>query len=64
MYTAVEASYMTRMTLSSFRVKVSRLKIKPASKDGRKVLYTRSQVQAVYDGNSYQAVKKSKKSKH
>ena len=49
LYSAEEAAYMTRLALSSFRTKVSKLGIKGARK-GQKVFYTRKQVENVYYG--------------
>jgi hypothetical protein len=55
-----KAAYMTRLTVSSFRVKVSRLGIKGV-KQGVKVFYTRKQLEDVYKGISHKAVKKTTK---
>ena len=49
LYTAVEGSFMTRTTLSTFRTKVSKLGIK-GRRDGTKVYYTKAQIQDIYDG--------------
>jgi hypothetical protein len=40
LYTAQEGAFMTRLTLSSFRTKVSKLGVK-GTKQGVKVFYTR-----------------------
>jgi len=42
---------MTRLTLSSFRTKVSKLGIK-GTKQGVKVFYTRRQLEAIYKGKA------------
>ena len=49
LYSADEGAYATRLTLSSFRVKVSKLGIK-GQKQGVKVFYTRKQLEDVYNG--------------
>ena len=49
LYSAEESAYMTRLTLSSFRTKVSKLGIK-GKKNGVKVYYTKAQLQDLYNG--------------
>ena len=49
LFTAEQGAFMTRLTLSSFRTKVSRLGIK-GQRQGTKVLYTRKQLEDVHDG--------------
>lgn len=49
LYTSEEAAYATRLTLFSFRTKVSKLGIK-GLKQGLKVFYTRKQLEDVYNG--------------
>jgi hypothetical protein len=49
LYSAIEGAHMTRLTMSSFRTKVSKLGIK-GRRDGTKVYYTRAQLQDIYDG--------------
>jgi hypothetical protein len=56
LYTAVEGAFMTRVTLSTFRTKVSNLGIK-GRRDGTKVYYTRAQLEDVYDGKASKKVK-------
>lgn len=56
LYSAVEGAYMTRLTMSSFRTKVSKLRIK-GRRDGTKVYYTRAQIQDIYDGKVSMKVK-------
>jgi hypothetical protein len=55
LYTAQEGAFMTRLTLSSFRTKVSRLGIK-ATKQGVKVFYTRKMLEDVYNGIGVKAL--------
>jgi hypothetical protein len=50
LFTAEQGAFMTRLTLSSFRTKVSRLGIK-GTKNGVKVFYTRKQLEAIYKGS-------------
>ena len=49
LYDAKQAAFMARITLNTFRTKVSKLGIK-GQRDGIKMYYTRAQVQDVYDG--------------
>lgn len=49
LFDAKQGAFMTRLALSSFRTKVSLLKIK-GQKQGRKVYYTRKQLEAIYKG--------------
>jgi len=56
LYSAIEGAHMTRLTMSSFRTKVSKLGIK-GQRDGTKVYYTRAQLQDVYDGKPSKKVK-------
>jgi hypothetical protein len=49
LYTSQEGAYMTRLTLSSFRTKVSKLGIK-GQRQGVKVFYTRKQLENVHSG--------------
>jgi len=51
LYTSEQAAYATRLTLFSFRTKVSKLGIKGLKK-GRKVYYTRKQLEDIYKGIS------------
>lgn len=63
LFTADQGAYMTRMELSSFRTKVSKLGIK-GTKQGVKVFYTRKQLEAIYKGSvakTEKAVKAKKK---
>jgi hypothetical protein len=53
---------MTRLTLSSFRTKVSKLGIK-GTKQGVKVFYTRRQLEAIYKSSVAKPVKKAVKAK-
>jgi hypothetical protein len=50
LFTAEQGAYMTRLTLSSFRTKVSKLGVK-GSKQGVKVFYSRKQLEAIYSGS-------------
>jgi len=67
LFSSEEGAYMTRMVLSSFRTKVSKLGIK-GTKQGVKVFYTRKQLEAIYKGSvvkkgkTVKAKKESKKS--
>jgi hypothetical protein len=56
LYSAIEGAHMTRLTMSSFRTKVSKLGIK-GRRDGTKVYYTRAQLQDIYDGKVSAKVK-------
>ena len=51
LYSAEEGAFMTRLTFSSFRTKVSKLGIK-GKKQGVKVFYTRRQLEDVHSGVS------------
>jgi len=51
LYSATEGAYMTRLTLFSFRTKVSQLGIK-GQRQGRRVFYSRRQLEDVYAGVS------------
>jgi hypothetical protein len=46
---AEEGAYATRLTLSSFRAKVSKLGIK-GTRQGQKVFYTHKQLEDIYNG--------------
>lgn len=56
LYSAEEGAFMTRLTINSFRVKVSKLGIK-GTKKGVKVFYTKAQLQDIYDNKPSKAVK-------
>ena len=49
LYSTEEGAYATRLALSSFRTKVSKLGIK-GQRQGQKVFYTKSQLEDVYNG--------------
>jgi hypothetical protein len=49
LFTAEQSAFMTRLTISSFRTKVSRLGIK-GQRQGLKVFYTRKQLEDVLKG--------------
>jgi hypothetical protein len=49
LYTAEQGAYMTRLTMSSFRTKVSKLGIK-GKRQGVKVFYSRKQLEDVHNG--------------
>ena len=49
LYSATQAAHAIKLTLSSFRTKVSKLGIK-GTKQGRKVFYTRKQLENIQDG--------------
>jgi len=49
LYSTEEGAYATRLALSSFRTKVSKLGIK-GQRQGQKVFYTKKQLEDVYDG--------------
>ena len=51
LYTSEEGAYATRLGLSSFRTKVSKLGIR-GKRQGQKVFYTKAQLQDIYDGVS------------
>jgi hypothetical protein len=51
LFDAEKGAYATRLSLSSFRTKVSKLGIK-GKRQGRKVFYTKAQLQDIYDGVS------------
>lgn len=50
-YTADEGAYMTRLTINSFRVKVSVLGIR-GMRDGSRVYYSHKQLEDIYNGVS------------
>jgi hypothetical protein len=56
LYTSEEGAYMTRLTINSFRVKVSKLGIK-GTKKGVKVYYTKAQLQDIYDNKPSKVIK-------
>lgn len=56
LFTAEQGAFMTRMALSSFRTRVSKLGIK-GTKQGVKVFYTRKQLESVYHGVASKPVK-------
>ena len=56
LYSAEEGAFMTRLTMSSFRTKLSRLGIK-GKKDGTKAYYTKTQLQDLYDGKASKMIK-------
>jgi hypothetical protein len=49
LFTAEQGTFMTRLTLSSFGTKVSRLEIK-GQRQGLKVFYTRKQLEDILKG--------------
>jgi hypothetical protein len=49
LYSAEDGAYMTRLSLSSFRTKVSKLGIK-GTKQGAKVFYTHGQIEDIHSG--------------
>ena len=49
LYTAVEGAHMTRLALSSFRTKVSKLGIR-GQRDGQRMLYTHKQIEDIFNG--------------
>lgn len=49
LFTAEQGAFMTRLTMSSFRTKVSKLGIK-GQRQGQKVFYTRKMLEDVYNG--------------
>jgi hypothetical protein len=49
LYSATEGAYATRLSLSSFRTKVSKLGVK-GQRQGQKVFYTKQMLQDIYDG--------------
>ena len=55
LFTAEQGAYMTRLTLSSFRTKVSKLGVK-GTKQGVKVFYTRKMLEDVYNGIGVKAL--------
>jgi hypothetical protein len=59
LYSVEEAAFATRLTIASFRVKVSKLGIKGVNKpdNARKVYYTRSQLQDIYDNKAAKTTK-------
>jgi hypothetical protein len=62
LYSAEQGAHMTRLTLSSFRSKASRLMIK-GQKQGRQVFYTRRQLEDVYQSIPSKLVKAFKEKK-
>lgn|GEM_PF-6756019 len=56
LYSATEAAYATRLTVNSFRTKVSKLGIK-GTKKGVKVFYTKAQLQDIFDNKPSKVVK-------
>jgi hypothetical protein len=56
LYSAEDGAHMTRLTMSSFRTKVSKLGVK-GQRYGTKVYYTRAQLQDIYDGKASKKVK-------
>jgi hypothetical protein len=48
-YSSSEGAYATRVSLATFRTKVSKLGIK-GKRQGQKVFYTKQQLQNIYDG--------------
>jgi hypothetical protein len=62
LYTTVQGAHMTRLTLSAFRSKASRLMIK-GQRQGRQVYYTQTQLEGVYYGIPSKLVKASKAKK-
>jgi hypothetical protein len=59
LYSAEEGAFATRLTLSSFRTKVSKLGIKGLKHAGndKKVYFTRAQLQDIYDNKSSKTAK-------
>lgn len=49
LFSSEEGAYATRVSLATFRTKVSKLGIR-GKKQGQKVFYTKAQLQAIYDG--------------
>ena len=62
LYSAEEGAYATRLTLSSFRAKVSTLGIK-GKRQGQKVFYTHKQLEDIYAGIPARGTKAPKKAK-
>ena len=56
LYSAEQGAFMTRLTLSSFRTKLSKLGIK-GKRQGAKVFYSRRQLEDVYGGVSAKKAK-------
>lgn len=51
LYSSTEGAYAVRVSLATFRTKVSKLGIK-GKREGQKVYYTKAQLQDIYDGVS------------
>ena len=62
LFTAEQGAYMTRMVLSSFRTKVSKLRIE-GTKQGRNVFYTITQLEAIHKGTFGKTAKATKAKK-
>jgi len=56
LYSSTESAYATRLTVNSFRAKVSRLGIRGTRK-GVNVYYTKAQLQDIFDNKPSRAVK-------
>ncbi|MGA2611998.1 MAG: hypothetical protein ABSG38_00920 [Spirochaetia bacterium] len=56
LYSAVQGAFMMRLTLSSFRTRVSRLGIKGQRK-GQRTFYTNEQLEDIYYGTFSKAKK-------
>ena len=56
LYSAAESAFMTRTTLATFRTKASTLGIK-GRRDGKKVYYTRAQLEDIYNGRASRKVR-------
>jgi hypothetical protein len=61
LYSTEEGAYATRLTLSSFRTKVSKLGVK-GQRQGQKVFYTKKQLEDVYNGVPSKKAKTAKRS--
>jgi hypothetical protein len=62
LYSTAEGAYATRLTLSSFRAKVSKLGIK-GKRQGQKMFYTHKQLEDIYGGIPAEGKKAPKKVK-
>ena len=56
LYSVKDAAYATRLTINSFRTKVSKLGIK-GTKKGTSVFYTKAQLQDIYDNKPSKTMK-------
>ena len=55
LYSAAEGALMTRAALATFRARASKLGIK-GRRDGKKVYYTRAQLEDIYNGKASRKV--------